>query len=100
MTRYRKADQIFKDEPIWTAVPDADRREIYKDTMIYLERKEKVIRYSLRHEVYPQRYTFFVIISGRSEEYEKAQHQGSGGHIGQHASDNVQDDVGSCKTVA
>ncbi|VDP55276.1 unnamed protein product, partial [Soboliphyme baturini] len=41
LTRYRKADQMFKDEKAWTSVPDIDRREIFKDVIFFLEKKEK-----------------------------------------------------------
>uniref|UniRef100_A0A5S6QKE0 WW domain-containing protein n=1 Tax=Trichuris muris TaxID=70415 RepID=A0A5S6QKE0_TRIMR len=41
VTRYRKLELLFKDEKIWNAVPDAERREIFKDVMYYLEKKER-----------------------------------------------------------
>lgn len=41
-TRYRRADQIFKDETIWNAVPEVDRKDIFKDITFYLEKKERV----------------------------------------------------------
>ncbi|CDW54353.1 WW and FF domain containing protein [Trichuris trichiura] len=43
VTRYRKLELLFKDEKIWNAVPDSERREIFKDVMYYLEKKERVI---------------------------------------------------------
>ncbi|KFD50828.1 hypothetical protein M513_08266 [Trichuris suis] len=42
VTRYRKLELLFKDEKIWNAVPDSERREIFKDVMYYLEKKERV----------------------------------------------------------
>lgn len=42
LTRYKKADQLFKEEKIWTDVNDDDRRDIYRAILVYLEKKERV----------------------------------------------------------
>lgn len=40
--RYQKADSLFFNEPIWRAVSEQERREIFRDmTVIVLEREEK-----------------------------------------------------------
>ncbi|MFH4982523.1 hypothetical protein AB6A40_009232 [Gnathostoma spinigerum] len=39
--RYAKACDQFADEPVWKAVHDSERREIFKDAMEFLDKKEK-----------------------------------------------------------
>lgn len=40
--RYQKADSLFSNEPIWRAVSEQERHEIFRDmTNIVLEREEK-----------------------------------------------------------
>uniref|UniRef100_A0A4W3HVU5 Pre-mRNA-processing factor 40 homolog A n=1 Tax=Callorhinchus milii TaxID=7868 RepID=A0A4W3HVU5_CALMI len=40
-TRYRKAEQMFGETEVWTAVPERDRQEIYEDVLFFLAKKEK-----------------------------------------------------------
>ncbi|MBN3323974.1 PR40A factor, partial [Atractosteus spatula] len=40
-TRYKKAEQMFGETEVWTAVPERDRLEIYEDVLFYLAKKEK-----------------------------------------------------------
>ncbi|XP_078259997.1 pre-mRNA-processing factor 40 homolog A isoform X1 [Rhinoraja longicauda] len=40
-TRYRKAEQMFGENEVWTAVPERDRQEIYEDVLFFLAKKEK-----------------------------------------------------------
>ncbi|KAL4636236.1 hypothetical protein GN956_G13797 [Arapaima gigas] len=40
-TRYKKAEQMFGELEVWTAVPERDRLEIYEDVLFYLAKKEK-----------------------------------------------------------
>ncbi|MGH0143303.1 UNVERIFIED_CONTAM: hypothetical protein FKN15_033195 [Acipenser sinensis] len=40
-TRYKKAEQMFGEMEVWTAVPERDRLEIYEDVLFYLAKKEK-----------------------------------------------------------
>ncbi|KRZ44549.1 Pre-mRNA-processing factor 40 -like protein B, partial [Trichinella pseudospiralis] len=39
--RYRRAEELFKDERVWNAVPEMERRDIFKDVQFYLDKKEK-----------------------------------------------------------
>ncbi|XP_016098876.1 pre-mRNA-processing factor 40 homolog A-like [Sinocyclocheilus grahami] len=39
--RYRKAEQMFGDQEVWSCVPERDRLEIYEDVLFYLAKKEK-----------------------------------------------------------
>lgn len=45
---YKKAELMFKDIELWTAVPDTDRREIYKDVLFFFEKREKEAKKALR----------------------------------------------------
>ncbi|KAG7257482.1 hypothetical protein CRUP_010343, partial [Coryphaenoides rupestris] len=38
--RYRKAEQMFSDQEVWSCVPERDRLEIYEDVLFYLAKKE------------------------------------------------------------
>ncbi|KAJ3591620.1 hypothetical protein NHX12_006753 [Muraenolepis orangiensis] len=40
-TRYKKAEQMFMDQEVWSCVPERDRLEIYEDVLFYLAKKEK-----------------------------------------------------------
>uniref|UniRef100_A0A8C2IBE5 Pre-mRNA-processing factor 40 homolog A n=1 Tax=Cyprinus carpio TaxID=7962 RepID=A0A8C2IBE5_CYPCA len=40
-TRYKKAEQMFGDQEVWSCVPERDRQEIYEDVLFYLAKKEK-----------------------------------------------------------
>ncbi|KAM8857942.1 pre-mRNA-processing factor 40 homolog A [Synchiropus picturatus] len=40
-TRYKKAEQMFCDQEVWSCVPERDRLEIYEDVLFYLAKKEK-----------------------------------------------------------
>ncbi|XP_073519918.1 pre-mRNA-processing factor 40 homolog B isoform X2 [Phyllobates terribilis] len=40
-TRYRKAEQMFVDQEVWSVVPERDRKEIYDDVLFFLAKKEK-----------------------------------------------------------
>ncbi|XP_054642410.1 pre-mRNA-processing factor 40 homolog A isoform X2 [Dunckerocampus dactyliophorus] len=40
-TRYKKAEQMFSDQEVWSCVPERDRQEIYEDVLFYLAKKEK-----------------------------------------------------------
>jgi pre-mRNA-processing factor 40 len=40
--KYRKAEQMFMDMPIWKSVHERDRREIYEDVLHQLTKKERV----------------------------------------------------------
>ncbi|XP_073668092.1 pre-mRNA-processing factor 40 homolog A isoform X3 [Paramisgurnus dabryanus] len=40
-TRYKKAEQMFNDQEVWSCVPERDRLEIYEDVLFYLAKKEK-----------------------------------------------------------
>lgn len=40
-TRYKKAEQMFGDQEVWSCVPERDRLEIYEDVLFYLAKKEK-----------------------------------------------------------
>ncbi|XP_052420847.1 pre-mRNA-processing factor 40 homolog A-like isoform X1 [Carassius gibelio] len=40
-TRYKKAEQMFGDQDVWSCVPERDRLEIYEDVLFYLAKKEK-----------------------------------------------------------
>ncbi|XP_018423130.1 PREDICTED: pre-mRNA-processing factor 40 homolog B [Nanorana parkeri] len=40
-TRYRKAEQMFGDQEVWSVVPERDRKEIYDDVLFFLAKKEK-----------------------------------------------------------
>uniref|UniRef100_A0A673LX15 Pre-mRNA-processing factor 40 homolog A n=1 Tax=Sinocyclocheilus rhinocerous TaxID=307959 RepID=A0A673LX15_9TELE len=42
-TRYKKAEQMFGDQEVWSCVPERDRLEIYEDVLFYLAKKEKII---------------------------------------------------------
>lgn len=39
---FRKAEQMFGETEVWTAVPERDRQEIYEDVLFFLAKKEKV----------------------------------------------------------
>ncbi|XP_063808843.1 pre-mRNA-processing factor 40 homolog B isoform X11 [Pseudophryne corroboree] len=41
-TRYRKAEQMFGEQEVWSVVPERDRKEIYDDVLFFLAKKEKV----------------------------------------------------------
>jgi len=40
-TSYRTAEKLFIDSPIWRAVPDRDKKEIFEDVIFFLAKKEK-----------------------------------------------------------
>ncbi|KAM5182218.1 pre-mRNA-processing factor 40 homolog B [Mantella aurantiaca] len=40
-TRYRKAEQMFAEQEVWSVVPERDRKEIYEDVLFFLAKKEK-----------------------------------------------------------
>ncbi|XP_041924901.1 pre-mRNA-processing factor 40 homolog A isoform X2 [Alosa sapidissima] len=40
-TRYKKAEQMFGEQEVWSTVPERDRLEIYEDVLFYLAKKEK-----------------------------------------------------------
>ncbi|CAL1582394.1 unnamed protein product [Knipowitschia caucasica] len=40
-TRYKKAEQMFAEQEVWSCVPERDRLEIYEDVLFYLAKKEK-----------------------------------------------------------
>ncbi|KAJ4933253.1 hypothetical protein JOQ06_030086 [Pogonophryne albipinna] len=40
-TRYKKAEQMFNEQEVWSCVPERDRLEIYEDVLFYLAKKEK-----------------------------------------------------------
>uniref|UniRef100_A0A671YXH6 Pre-mRNA-processing factor 40 homolog A n=1 Tax=Sparus aurata TaxID=8175 RepID=A0A671YXH6_SPAAU len=40
-TRYKKAEQMFCEQEVWSCVPERDRLEIYEDVLFYLAKKEK-----------------------------------------------------------
>lgn len=40
-TKYRQALESLRDLDVWKAVPDADRREIFDDAIVFLAKKEK-----------------------------------------------------------
>ncbi|XP_075055774.1 pre-mRNA-processing factor 40 homolog B isoform X4 [Mixophyes fleayi] len=40
-TRYRKAEQMFGEQEVWSVVPERDRKEIYDDVLFFLAKKEK-----------------------------------------------------------
>ncbi|XP_053149813.1 pre-mRNA-processing factor 40 homolog B isoform X1 [Hemicordylus capensis] len=40
-TRYRKAEQMFRELEVWAMVPERDRKEIYDDVLFFLAKKEK-----------------------------------------------------------
>ncbi|XP_069826234.1 pre-mRNA-processing factor 40 homolog B isoform X2 [Dendropsophus ebraccatus] len=40
-TRYRKAEQMFGEQEVWSLVPERDRKEIYDDVLVFLAKKEK-----------------------------------------------------------
>ncbi|CAJ1079256.1 pre-mRNA-processing factor 40 homolog A isoform X1 [Xyrichtys novacula] len=40
-TRYKKAEQMFSEQEVWSCVPERDRLEIYEDVLFYLAKKEK-----------------------------------------------------------
>ncbi|RWS07291.1 pre-mRNA-processing factor 40 A-like protein [Dinothrombium tinctorium] len=40
-TKYRTAQEVFRDLDLWKAVPDGDRREIFEEAIVYLANKEK-----------------------------------------------------------
>ncbi|XP_064408512.1 pre-mRNA-processing factor 40 homolog B isoform X1 [Latimeria chalumnae] len=40
-TRYRKAEQMFGEQEVWSIVPERDRKEIYDDVLFFLAKKEK-----------------------------------------------------------
>ncbi|KRZ16972.1 Pre-mRNA-processing factor 40 -like protein B [Trichinella pseudospiralis] len=37
----KTAEELFKDERVWNAVPEMERRDIFKDVQFYLDKKEK-----------------------------------------------------------
>ncbi|XP_040281419.1 pre-mRNA-processing factor 40 homolog B isoform X8 [Bufo bufo] len=39
--RYRKAEQMFGEQEVWSVVPERDRKEIYDDVLFFLAKKEK-----------------------------------------------------------
>lgn len=39
---FRKAEQMFGEQEVWSTVPERDRLEIYEDVLFYLAKKEKV----------------------------------------------------------
>ena len=41
--KFRKAEQMFVDLPVWQNVHERDRRELYEDVLHQLAKKEKVI---------------------------------------------------------
>ncbi|KAM9319957.1 pre-mRNA-processing factor 40 homolog B [Gastrophryne carolinensis] len=41
VTRYRKAEQMFGEQEVWSVVPERDRTEIYDDVLFFLAKKEK-----------------------------------------------------------
>ncbi|XP_064456201.1 pre-mRNA-processing factor 40 homolog B-like [Ornithodoros turicata] len=40
-TRYRKAEEMFRDLDIWKVVPERERKELYEDVLFFLSKKEK-----------------------------------------------------------
>merc|ERR1711971_73946 len=46
--KYYRCDEIFAELPLWRAVPDAERREIYSDCVHNLAKKEKETAKTLR----------------------------------------------------
>lgn len=40
-TRYRKAEEMFRDDDIWKSVPERERKELYEDVLFFLAKKEK-----------------------------------------------------------
>merc|ERR1712080_366062 len=46
--KYYRCDEIFLELPLWRAVPDAERREIYSDCVHNLAKKEKDAAKALR----------------------------------------------------
>ncbi|XP_041440298.1 pre-mRNA-processing factor 40 homolog B isoform X3 [Xenopus laevis] len=40
-TRYKKAEQMFGEQEVWSVVPERDRKEIYDDVLFFLAKKEK-----------------------------------------------------------
>ncbi|XP_006002135.1 pre-mRNA-processing factor 40 homolog A isoform X2 [Latimeria chalumnae] len=40
-TRYKKAEQMFRELEVWNAISERDRLEIYEDVLFFVARKEK-----------------------------------------------------------
>ena len=40
--KYRQAVEMFRDNEYWKAVPEADRREIFEDVVVFLSNSEKL----------------------------------------------------------
>ncbi|RWS25820.1 pre-mRNA-processing factor 40 A-like protein [Leptotrombidium deliense] len=40
-TKYRTATEVLRDVDLWKSVPEADRREIFEEVIVYLANKEK-----------------------------------------------------------
>ena len=41
--KYRKAEALFQELPVWTCVNDRDRRELFDDVLHQLAKREKVL---------------------------------------------------------
>ncbi len=46
--KYFRCEEMFGNESVWKSVPEADRRELFSDTMVNLAKKEKEAAKSLR----------------------------------------------------
>lgn len=46
--KYRKAEQLYNDLPVWKSVPDRDRKEVFDDVLFFLAKKEKEEQKALR----------------------------------------------------
>ncbi len=40
--RYKKAVEWYGNEPVWRAVSENDRKEIFRDVQVFLDKQEKV----------------------------------------------------------
>ena len=39
--RWRRAGELFQDEPVWEAVHERDRKDVFEDVVFFLAKKEK-----------------------------------------------------------
>uniref|UniRef100_A0A915BGX2 FF domain-containing protein n=2 Tax=Parascaris univalens TaxID=6257 RepID=A0A915BGX2_PARUN len=46
--RYSKAEKLFEEEPLWKAVHDSERKEIFRDALEFIDKREKENAKALR----------------------------------------------------
>ncbi|VDM50535.1 unnamed protein product [Toxocara canis] len=46
--RYSKAEKLFEDEPLWKAVHDSERKEIFRDALEFIDKRDKENAKTLR----------------------------------------------------